>query len=392
MSGPLIYGFDVNLVISVLRPSAPESRVPLLPADVRKLTQMGLPLQLESGFGQRLGFADAAYAEAGARLSAERADLLRSAEVLLCLQPPPLAELVHLPAGRGLIALLDPFQNAALLQHCLDHQLQALALELIPRSSRAQAMDVLSSQASLAGYMAVMLAASHSPRVLPMMSTPAGTLQPARVFVLGAGVAGLQAIATARRLGARVEAGDLRPEAQEQIASLGARAVSLLPTTAAARIQTSQDGYLTALSGQTLTAQQALLQQICARTDLLITTAQVFGGPAPRLILPEMLAAMPSGAVVVDLAVETGGNVAGVVPDQICLYKGVQLIGYRNLPGRVPHAASQMLSANLTALLQALWEPDSQTLQLQPEHPIVPGALATAAGQIVAPALLQRRQ
>jgi len=379
------------MLISVLRPQAPETRIPLLPADVQKLTALGLRLQFESGLGDLLGLKDALYLQAGAQVSTDRSALLRSAGLLLCLQAPRAEELALLPSGSCLIGLLNPFEDQALLEQCLQQRLSALALELIPRTTRAQAMDVLSSQASLSGYVAVLLAANHSPQILPMMNTPAGTLPPARVFVLGAGVAGLQAIATARRLGARVEAGDLRPEAQEQILSLGARAVSLLPEAVNQAVQTSADGYLTDLSVQTLDQQQQILQQICARSDVLITSAQVFGRRAPQLILPEMLAAMKPGSVVVDLAVESGGNVAGIVPDQLVVRHGVSLIAYRNLPGRVPAAASQMLSANLQALLKALWDPETQTLRLEPEHPIVPGALATWQGQLVAPILQKRR-
>jgi len=257
-------------------------------------------------------------------------------------------------------------------------RVSAISLELIPRTTRAQKMDALSSQANLAGYVAVLLAAEQSPKIFPMMMTPAGTIAPARVLVIGAGVAGLQAIATARRLGARVEAYDTRPVVEEQVRSLGARFLKIdLGETGQ-----TKDGYAKALTEAQLKKQREAMQKFCALADVVITTAQVFGRRAPILVTAEMLAAMSPGSVVVDGAVESGGNVAGAVAGRITERNGVKIVALPNLPGRVPIHASQMLSNNLTALIETFWDAETKRFGLRLEDEIIQGCLVTHAGAI----------
>ena len=252
-------------------------------------------------------------------------------------------------------------------------------MELVPRTTRAQKMDVLSSQASLAGYAGVIVAAEQSDKIFPMMMTPAGTLLPARVFIIGAGVAGLQAIATAKRLGAKVEAYDTRPVVEEQVRSLGARFVKI----DVGETGQTEQGYAKALTEEQLKLQREGMKRVCAESDVVITTAQVFGRRAPILVTSEMLDAMRPGSVVVDLAVESGGNVEDVEPGQIADRRGVKIVGLANLPGCVPVHASQMYSSNVTALLEEFWDREAKVLRLKLDDEIIKGCLVTHAGKIV---------
>lgn len=385
------------MLIAVPRESVPaETRLALLPAEVKRLCQLpqGVEVAVETGLGTPLQIPDQAYLEAGARRVLDRRELLQTADAVLRFNPPPPEELAWQKPESLQISFLQPFRDFAPLATALEHQLSLLALELMPRSTRAQSMDALSSQASLAGYAAVILGARYLDRVLPMMTTPAGTLAPARVLVLGAGVAGLQAIATAHRLGARVEAFDLRPEAQEQILSLGARAIRLEEPTTHTSAEAPPSGYAPELEAETQARQQAALKPFCARSDLLITTAQVFGRPAPQLVNAEAVAAMAPGSVIVDLASESGGNVVGCPQDAISEVDGITLIGLHQLARQMPRHASQMYSANLFHLLQYLleqqcWSPEEQRWQLQHEDEIVSGLLLTHLGALVHPRLRQ---
>ncbi len=259
--------------------------------------------------------------------------------------------------------------------------LSVISMEMVPRVTRAQKMDALTSQASLAGYVAAILAASHLDGIFPMMMTAAGTITPARVFVIGAGVAGLQAIATAKRLGARVEAYDTRPVVEEQVRSLGARFLKIdLGETGQ-----TKEGYARALTEEQVRRQREAMMRSCAQADVVITAAQVFGRKAPVLVTAEMLRAMRNGSVVVDMAVENGGNVEGARFNEITRVGGVQLIGLANLPGRVPVHASQMYSANLAALLEAFWRPDERRVALDLEDEILRSCLLAHGGKIVNP-------
>jgi NAD(P) transhydrogenase subunit alpha len=297
---------------------------------------------------------------------------------MLRLNKPPADEIVSLKNDSVHISYLDPFNDRELVLALAAQGVQAISMEMIPRTTLAQKMDALSSQASLAGYVAVTVAAARLETIFPMMMTPAGTLSPARVFVIGAGVAGLQAIATARRLGARVEAYDTRPAVAEQVQSLGARFVQIdIGDTGETR-----DGYAKALTEQQLETQRAEMARRCTQADVVITTAQVFGRRAPRIITKEMIEGMRPGSIIVDMAVESGGNVEGSEKGKEVDVHGVRIIGFTNLAGRVPKHASQMYSTNLGNLVEELWDKEEKTLRIDPENEILRGCLITRGGEI----------
>jgi NAD(P) transhydrogenase subunit alpha len=373
--------------IGILKETHPgETRVALVPEHVARLVKRGAEIEVEAGLGTASGHDDASYAKAGAKVTADRQGLIRSADMVLRLRKPPIEEVAWLKPGCVHVSFLDPFNERALVLKLAAAGVSAISLEMIPRITRAQKMDVLSSQANLAGYVAVVLAASHCPKIFPMMMTAAGTITPAKVFVLGAGVAGLQAIATARRLGAKVSAFDTRPVVEEQVKSLGATFVKI----DVGETGQTKDGYAKALTEEQLARQRAGLKKVCAESDVVITTAQVFGRKAPILITQDILAGMKPGSVVVDCAVESGGNVEGVPPNQIVQRNGVTVITLANLPGRVPIHASQALSGNFTALLEEFWDKDSKQFKLRLEDEILQGCLVTHGGQIFAPELKAR--
>ena len=290
-----------------------ELRVAMLPQNVDKLVKKGAKIIIESGLGAALGISDEDYTKAGASIEKNRKKILASGDLTLRLRKPDIKEVSSLKKGSVQISYLDPFNEPKLIAALAKQRISAISMEMIPRSTRAQKMDALSSQASLAGYAAVILAADNSNKIFPMMMTPAGTLQPSKVFIIGAGVAGLQAIATARRLGAKVDAFDTRPIAKNDVLSLGAKFVEVdLGETG----QTAQ-GYAKALTEEQLKKQRDVMKQYCAQADIVITTAQVFGRKAPVIVTKDMIDAMKPGSVVVDLAVETGGNVEGAVLGRI---------------------------------------------------------------------------
>ena len=367
------------MTISLPSEFAPETRVALVAEHVAKLVQSGAEILVEPGAGVAAGSADTAYEEAGAKI-VPRAEVLARADFVFTVRGLPVAEVGQLKPGAILAGLLDPFNAPELLQACATQNVSAISMEMLPRTTRAQKMDVLSSQASLAGYVAVILAAERLPRIFPMMTTPAGTIMPARVFVIGAGVAGLQAIATARRLGARVEAYDTRPVVEEQVKSLGARFVTL---DLGGDSGQTREGYAQALTPEQIEKQREGMTRVCAASDVVITTAQVFGRKAPVLVTAAMLDAMRPGTVVVDLAVDSGGNVEGITPGEVTLRKGVTLIGHRNLPGRVPVHASQMYSSNLCALAADYWDREAKAFILKPEDELIKSCLLTHGGRIV---------
>ncbi len=356
-----------------------ETRVAMIPEHVAKLSKVGASIAIETGLGQALQVEDEAYANAGASAVKDRTALLENADMVLRIRKPGLEEVSQLKEGSIYVSLLDPFNEKELIDAFLSKGISAISMEMIPRITRAQKMDVLSSQANLAGYAAVVIAAERLHKIFPMMMTPAGTIAPSRVFVIGAGVAGLQAIATAKRLGARVEAFDTRPVVEEQVKSLGARFVKIdLGETGQ-----TKDGYAKALTDEQLQKQREGMTKVCAASDVVITTAQLFGRKAPLIVTEDMVAAMQKGSVIVDLAVESGGNVAGSQPDKEIDVNGVRIIGLANLPGRVAVHASQMFSSNLFNLVDEFWNTEEKRFELNFDDEIIKGCMITHQGEIV---------
>ena len=352
-----------------------ERRVAATPETVRRLMGKGVSLQVQQGAGEAAGFRDADFLAVGAELAP--AESLPWAEVdgVLCVQPPPADHLQRLRPGALLVGLLSPYGASHLADTLNGREASAIALELLPRISRAQSMDVLSSQANIAGYKAVLLAAAALDRYVPMLMTAAGTIQPSRVLVLGAGVAGLQALATAKRLGGVVYVSDVRAAAKEQVESLGGRFID--PPELDDK-PAEEGGYAKAASEAFLAAQRQQLADQLALADMVICTAQVPGRTAPRLISEEMLDGMRPGAVVVDLAVAQGGNCFGTVAGTTVERGGVQLIGADQLPSSVPNHASALYARNVAALIEHLL--GEEGLRLDPEDPILAGCLLTHAG------------
>ena len=368
------------MLLGVPRETHPgENRVPITPESAKKLVRLGAELQVEAGMGAGAGFEDAEYTEAGATVVTDRDKLFAEADVLLRLRKPTVEEIGGMKEGCIHISYLDPFNEHELVNAFRERKISAISMEMIPRTTRSQKMDALSSQANLAGYVTVIQAAYHSPKILPMMMTPAGTIAPARVFVIGAGVAGLQAIATAKRLGARVEAFDTRPVVAEQVQSLGAKFIEIdLGDTG----QTDQ-GYAKELTPEQIEKQKQGQKEVIARSDVVITTAQVFGRKAPVIVSGDMVRAMQPGSVIVDMAVETGGNVEGSKVNEIVDVNGVKIIGQGNLPSEVARNASDMYSANLFNLIDEFWDSDEKKLDLDPEDDIIKSCVITRDGAIV---------
>jgi NAD(P) transhydrogenase subunit alpha len=373
--------------ISVPRETHPgETRAPLTPDSVGKLVKLGAQVEVEAGLGLAAGFSDEAYLKAGAIITADRKALVSSGDIVLRLRKPPVEEIAWLKQGAIHASLLDPFNEKELVQKFAEHGVSAISMEFIPRTTRAQKMDVLSSQANLGGYVAVIQAASHVNKIFPMMTTAAGTILPAKVFIIGAGVAGLQAIATAKRLGAKVTAYDTRPVVEEQVKSLGAQFLKIdLGETGQ-----TKEGYAKALTEEQIQKQRDAMKKTCGDSDIVITTAQVFGRRAPILVTNEMLDAMKPGSAVIDMAVESGGNVEGVVYDQVTDRKGVKIVGVANLPARVPLHASQVYAANLVALVEEFWDKKEKTFVLKLDDEIIKGCLITHGGKIVNEKLLPK--
>jgi len=358
---------------------AAETRVSLLPDDAGKLARLGADVEVESGVGDSINIPDQAYQEAGAEVSGDRAASLSEAEVVLRINSPGDQDLLNLAEGCVHISYMDPFNNLKLIRQFADGKVSGISLEMIPRTTVAQKMDVLSSQANLAGYVAVVLAAERQQKIFPMMMTAAGTITPARVFVIGAGVAGLQAIATAKRLGARVDAFDVRPEAQEQILSLGARPLNVDLGEGAQ----TKDGYARQLTNDQLERQRQAMAQMCAQSDVVITTAKVFGRKTPLIVTNDMLDGMKPGSVVVDLAVETGGNVEASELGKEIDRNGVTIIGRPELERMVPVPASQMFSSNLYNFVEHFWDEETKSFKLDRDDQIIQGCLVTHDGEIV---------
>ncbi len=355
-----------------------ENRVPIIPDTVKKLRDLGAEVVIEEGLGLGSGFRDKEYTEAGASISPDRTALFSNSDILLRLRKPDLSEVALMKSGCIHISYLDPFNEQELVQALKERGVTSLSMEMIPRSTRSQKMDALSSQANLAGYVMVLQAAAHLPRIFPMMMTPAGTLKPAKVFIIGAGVAGLQAIATAKRLGAKVTAFDTRPVVAEQVKSLGANFLDIdLGETGQ-----TVDGYAKELTAEQIQMQREAQKAVIAESDVLITTAQVFGRKPPVIVTRDMVEGMKTGSVVVDMAAETGGNVEGSVPNETVLINGVTVVGKGNLPNEVSRDASQMYSSNLFNLIEDNWDKTSSTFNINFEHDILPGCIITHGGEV----------
>ncbi|WP_310497958.1 Re/Si-specific NAD(P)(+) transhydrogenase subunit alpha [Sandarakinorhabdus sp.] len=367
--------------IAVLRETAEtERRVAATPETVKKLLALGADVTVEAGAGITANIADADYAGAGASI-ADRAATIAGADMILGVTGPLAAELPGIKQGAILAAILSPFADPARIQGYADAGISAFSMEFMPRITRAQSMDVLSSQSNLAGYKAVVDAAEAYGRAFPMMMTAAGTISAARAFVMGVGVAGLQAIATARRLGALVSATDVRSATREQIESLGAKAIFV---EAVKGIEgEGAGGYATEMSDEYKAAQAELVASHIAKQDIVITTALIPGRPAPRLITDAMLRTMRTGSVLVDLAVESGGNIEGSRPGEVVEIHGVKIIGHRNMAGRMAADASALYSRNLFNMINAFWDKDGKTAVWTPDDEIVKGIKLTEGGKIV---------
>ena len=369
--------------IAVLKEDpAVEPRVAATPETVRKFLAAGATVVVEAGAGVAAGISDGHYRDAGAEVAESAAAATRDADLVLRVRRPEAAD--GLKRGAAIVALMDPYDNEPALRRLAEAGLAAFSLELVPRITRAQVMDVLSSQANLAGYQAVIEAAAHFGRAMPMMMTAAGTIPAARVFVMGAGVAGLQAVATARRLGAIVTATDVRPAAKEQVASLGGKFVAVEDDEFKAA--ETAGGYAKEMSKEYQAKQAALMRDHIAKQDIVITTALIPGRPAPRLVSREMVASMANGSVVVDLAVERGGNVEGAAPGEVARVDGVTIIGHLNMAGRIAASASALLARNIYAFVEPMIDREAKALRIDRNDEIVAATLLTADGAIVHPA------
>jgi NAD(P) transhydrogenase subunit alpha len=367
--------------LAVLRETAEaERRVAATPETVKKFIALGARVAVETGAGLSASVADADYEAAGATIGA-RESVLGGADAVLAVQAPDPGMLQGTAPGALVAAMFDPFRQRERVEAYARVGLEALAMELMPRITRAQSMDVLSSQANLAGYKAVLDAAAEYGRAFPMMMTAAGTIPAARVFVMGVGVAGLQAIATARRLGAVVSATDVRAATREQIESLGAKAVFVEKV---AGIEgEGAGGYATEMSDEYKAAQAELVSGHIAKQDIVITTALIPGRPAPRLISDAQLASMRPGSVVVDLAVEQGGNVEGSAAGEVAVRHGVRIVGHRNVPSRLAADASALYARNLYNFLSAFWDKEAARPVLPDDDEIAKGVRLTRGGSVV---------
>ena len=354
-----------------------ENRVALVPLGVKALVKRGLTVTVQSGAGETSGISDLIYREAGAEIATNAQDTLKDAKVVLVVNPPPSNELDLLSEGSILVGFLDPLSNSDLVSRLVELNVTGISMELVPRITRAQSMDALSSQATVAGYKAVLLAANHLPKFLPMFTTAAGTIRPAKALILGAGVAGLQAIATARRLGAVVEAFDVRPAVKEQVESLGA---SFLESEEEVTAE-GEGGYAKELTEDQHHKELELIGDALADTDIVITTAQIPGREAPVLITEDMVKTMKYGSVIVDLASESGGNCELSKAGETVLAHGVQILGPSTLPPSIPVHSSQMYSKNIVTLISEFLGDDGE-LQLDFENDVVGPSTVTHGGEV----------
>jgi len=367
--------------IAVAREADPaEDRVAATPETVKKMMGLGAEVAVEPGAGIKSGIPDADFTAAGATVTA---DAVKGADVVLRVRRPNAAELASCKKGALVIAIMDPYGNEAALKAMADAGVTAFAMELMPRITRAQVMDVLSSQANLAGYRAVVDAAAEYGRALPMMMTAAGTIPAAKVFVMGAGVAGLQAIATARRLGAIVTATDVRPAAKEQVESLGAKFIAVEDDEF--KQAETKAGYAKEMSKEYQAKQAALVAEHVKKQDIVITTALIPGRPAPRLVSKDMVLSMRPGSVIIDLAVERGGNCELAKPGEVIETNGVKIVGHLNVAGRIAASASSLYAKNLYAFLEILVDKPSKALAVKWDDEIVKATALTRDGGVIHP-------
>ena len=367
--------------IAVARESDPaEDRVAATPDTVKKLKSLGAEIAIEPGAGVKSGIPDADFTAAGATITA---DAVKDADVVLKVRRPNAIELAQYKKGAIVIAIMDPYGNETALKAMADAGVTAFAMELMPRITRAQSMDVLSSQANLAGYRAVIDASAEYGRALPMMMTAAGTVPAAKVFVMGVGVAGLQAIATARRLGAVVTATDVRPAVKEQVQSLGAKFVAVEDDEF--KQAETAGGYAKEMSKEYQAKQAALVAEHIKKQDIVITTALIPGRPAPRLVTKDMVASMRPGSVIVDLAVERGGNVEGAKPGEVAAVDGVKIVGHLNVAGRLAATASALYAKNLLTFLDLMIDKTAKSLAVPWDDEIVKATVLTRDGAVVHP-------
>ncbi|MCS4240667.1 NAD(P) transhydrogenase subunit alpha [Rhizobium sp. BIGb0125] len=372
----------MSSVVFVAKETSPdEPRVAASAETVKKMIGLGLEVVVEAGAGLLSRIPDADYEKAGAKIG--KATDAKAADVILKVRRPVDKEIKSIKQRAIVIAIMDPYGNEEALAALAKAGATTFAMELMPRITRAQSMDVLSSQANLAGYQAVIDAAGEYDRAMPMMMTAAGTVPAAKVFVMGAGVAGLQAIATARRLGAVVSATDVRPAAKEQVASLGAKFIAVEDDEFKAA--ETAGGYAKQMSAEYQAKQAALVAEHIAKQDIVITTALIPGRPAPKLVSRAMLASMRSGSIAVDLAVERGGNVEGVEAGKVAYVEGVKVIGYSNVAGRVAASASLLYAKNLLTFLETMISKETKQLALNTEDELVKATMLTHGGAVVHP-------
>jgi NAD(P) transhydrogenase subunit alpha len=360
---------------------AAEDRVAATPETVKKMKALGADVAVEPGAGTKSGIPDADFAAAGAAVVA---DAVKDADVVLKVRRPSASELAAYKKGALVFAIMDPYGNDAAIQAMAKAGITAFAMELMPRITRAQSMDVLSSQANLAGYRAVIDASAQYGRALPMMMTAAGTVPAAKCFVMGVGVAGLQAIATARRLGAIVTATDVRPAVKEQVQSLGAKFIAV-EDEEFKQAETAA-GYAKEMSKEYQAKQAALVAEHIQKQDIVITTALIPGRPAPKLVSAAMVKSMRPGSVIVDLAVERGGNVEGAKPGEVVEVGGVKIVGYLNVPGRLAASASSLYAKNLLNFLEILVDKKEKALAVKWDDEIVKATALTRDGAVIHPA------
>ena len=347
--------------MNIFFPKEPEfeTRVSLTLETAKKFLDKGLNISIEKSFAEHLGSSDKEFEDLGVK-TLDRDEGFASAEIVCSVRNLSEDELDKVNQSTLLVSFLDPFNEKSLVRKIKEKNISAISMELVPRITRAQKMDALSSQANLAGYSAVIIASQELQKALPMMMTAAGTISPSKVFVIGVGVAGLQAIATAKRLGAKVEAFDTRPVVEEQVKSLGARFVKI----DIGETGETEQGYAKELTPEQIEMQREGMKKVCASSDIVITTAQVFGRPAPTLVTSEMVSAMRQGSVIVDMAVGTGGNVEGSVPNETIDLNGVKIVGNTNLPGELPYHSSQVYSSNIFNLIDEFWNEEEKQLNL----------------------------
>lgn len=372
-------------IIALKETAANERRVSITPEVAKKLTDLGHQIIIETDAGKEAGFTNEAYEQAGATLAKDMKKSLSEADVVTHVSPPAGEELKSTKEGAILISLLKPHGNSALLKELAQAKLTSLSLEMIPRISRAQAMDVLSSQSNLSGYKAVVDSVSTFEKAIPMMMTAAGTIAPAKILIIGAGVAGLQAIATARRMGAIVSAFDVRSASKEQVESLGATFVEV----SSDETGDAAGGYAKEMSEEYKKRQSDKLADVLKSQDIVITTALIPGKPAPILITADMVKTMKSGSVIYDLAIENGGNCELSSANKIVIKHGVKILAPSNVPSLVAYDASQMFSKNIFNLLKILTDKDSSSLHLNMEDDIIKGACMTHGGKIVHPNFME---